>query len=99
MSNTSKLTVSFGGNMYPMSPYNLTIKTIGIASTNDLMKSFIEYVSNKDNLKDRPGALLDFSKYQVQNIYIFRTRQSIENLSSACSIQCELKADNAHKTF
>ena len=94
MSNISKLTVSFGGNIYTMSPYNLATQTTGVTSTNDLMKAYIEYVINTDSLRDRAGALLDFSKWMIQQVYVFKTRQSIENVSNTCSIQCEVKTAN-----
>ena len=58
------------------------------------MNSYIEYVINTDSLRDRAGSLQDFLKWQVQQIYLFKTRQSIDNVGNSCSIQCEIKAIN-----
>ena len=100
-SNLSKLSVLYGGNMYPMSPYNLRNDQPApgvISTTNDMMKAYMEYVINTDSLRDRNGALLDYSSWQIQQVYVFKTRQSIENVSNSCSINCEVKASNAGQT-
>ena len=96
MTNLKKLTINFGGHIYPTSTYNLE-NSVANSNTNDLARAYIDMVMNTDSIRDRSGCLLDFSKWLCQPIYAFRTHQNIENVSNTCSIACEV-SQNASAT-
>ena len=93
MTNLNKIQLTFGNTIYPLTPYNLDSTTT--SNTNDLGRAYMDYIVNNDGLKDRSGPLLSFSQWQVQNVYIFKTRQPIENLSSQCYINCSVNQNAA----
>ena len=80
-----------------MSPYKLQTITNGITNTNDLFRSYMDYIVGTDSLRDRNGSLLDYSKWLVQQLYVFKSRQPLESLSNSCTVSCEVKSANAQQ--
>ena len=90
MTNIKKIMLNFGGNIYPYTPYNLENVTAGITNTNDLSRAYYDMIVGTDSIRDRVGSLLNFSQWLVQKIFVFKSRQPIDNVSNACTITCEV---------
>ena len=90
MTNIKKIMLNCGGNIYPYTPYNLENVTAGITNTNDLSRAYYDMIVGTDSIRDRVGSLLNFSQWLVQKIFVFKSRQPIDNVSNACTIICEV---------
>jgi len=82
-SQIQQVSVTYGGITYPQAVYNLTNNN---SNTNDLFKAFSDYTIFSDSIRDRSGSLLDYNKWQVQQIYIFKMRQGLNNANGNCYI-------------
>ena len=84
LSQISQVSIQFRGVTYPQAIYNL--RTEGTSTNNDLFKAFTDYTTFSDGLRDRNGSLMNWSEWQTQQIYIFKTRQTLNNVSGNCYV-------------
>ena len=63
------------------------MKSDSVASTNnDLYKAYTDYTIFSDGLRDRQGTLMNYSEWTQQQLYVFKTRQSLNNTSGNCYV-------------
>jgi hypothetical protein len=81
--NLTQVSVTYGGITYPQSTYSLITNN---NSNFDLQKAFSDYTIFTDSIRDRSGSLLSFSKWQANQIYVFKTRQGLNAQNSNCYV-------------
>ena len=50
------------------------------------MKAFADYTIFTDGYRDRSGLLMNASQWAANSIYVFKTRQSMNNTSGTCYV-------------
>ena len=82
------VSITFAGQTYPQAIYNLQTSTSAanvVGTTNDLFKAFTDYTVFSDSgYCDRSGSLMIYSEWSNQQMYVFKTKQTLNNTSGNC---------------
>ena len=62
------------------------------SNTNDLFKAFTDYTIFTDGLRDRNGTLMNWSQWLANQIYVFKTHQTMNSTNGTVYVTVNLSA-------
>ena len=86
-----QIQVKLGQSIYPQESYSLQIDTNGgYPNTNDLFRCYQDYCTFSDALRTPIGALLTFSQWSANPLFVFKTHQTQNDTSNIFSVKVDL---------
>ena len=86
-----QLQVKFGTSIYPQESYSLQIDTnAGYPNTNDLFRCYQDYCIMTDALRTPCGALMSYSEWMCNPIFVFKNKATLNDISNMFSIKVDL---------
>ena len=87
--------ITFASCTYPQESYNLETSA---GNTNGKGRAYSDYTVASDALRTPCGALMDFSQWTNNQIYVFKLKHKVSNLSGNISVLVDLSATPATPT-
>ena len=86
-----QLQVKFGTSIYPQESYSLQIdNNAGYSNTNDLFRCYQDYCIMTDALRTPCGALMSYSEWMCNPIFVFKNKANMNDISNIFSIKVDL---------
>ena len=101
MSVIRQIQVRLGQSLYPQETYalNVTPAGAGVRSiTNDLFRCYQDYCVTTDALCTPAGALMSYSQWMCNPLFVFKTHQSKNDTSNVYIIKVDISAPLATPT-
>ena len=96
-----QIQVRLGQSLYPQETYTVNVTPAGAgvrSSTNDLFRCYQDYCVMTDALRTPVGALMSYSQWMCNPLFVFKTHQSKNDTSNVYSIKVDLSAPLATPT-
>ena len=86
-----QIQVKHGTAIYPQESYSLqTDGVAGSTNTNDLFRCYQDYCIMTDALRTPCGALMSYSEWMCNPIFVFKNKSSLNDISNIFSIRVDL---------
>ena len=86
-----QIQVKHGTAIYPQESYSLqTDGVAGSTNTNDLFRCYQDYCIMTDALRTPCGALMSYSEWMCDPIFVFKNKSSLNDISNIFSIRVDL---------
>ena len=91
VSMIKQIQVKHGQSIYPQESYSLqTDGVAGSTNTNDLFRCYQDYCIMTDALRTPCGALMSYSEWMCNPIFVFKNKSHLNDISNIFSIRVDL---------